>query len=115
MIGREPVVDRHHATLSEDSNRATQMVVGVEIADDPPAAVTEHDHRVGSFGDVQPNRYVVAAGQDREIDDLRQVRPDRSLRSAGTHLLARGIGGEVGDWFAALPDQLGENRPQAAV
>ena len=45
MLGRQPVVDRHHDGLGADGVGARHRVVGVQVADRPASAVVEHHHR----------------------------------------------------------------------
>ena len=45
VFGGQSVVDRHHDGLGADGVRAGHVVVGVQVADAPTAAVIEDDHR----------------------------------------------------------------------
>jgi hypothetical protein len=42
MLGRQPVIDGHHDRLGTHRMLAGGAIMGVEIADDEPAAVEEH-------------------------------------------------------------------------
>ena len=41
VLGREPVVDRQHGGLGVSTDPATPLICGVEVADDPAAAVSK--------------------------------------------------------------------------
>ncbi len=91
MLGRQPIVDRHHEGVGADGVLTGRAVVGVQVADDEAAAVEEHHHgRRGVIGwrpvdpDVdRPGRPVDGAvldtkfGMEAAARQVSQGRPGR--------------------------------------
>ena len=64
MLGRQPIVDGHDRHAAGGREGADGAVMGLEVADDPAAAVEVHEHgprpRFGG-GHIHPHRHVTAA------------------------------------------------------
>ena len=82
MLGGQPVVDGHHDGLRADGVRASDRVVGVEIAErKTPAVVEDDDRQVAVLGDRRP------VDADRDVGEV--TVPDGAILDAQVrqHLL----------------------------
>ena len=116
MLGREAVVDRKHVDVGVAREQATGLIVRVEVADHPSAAVEEHEQRTSVATGL---RGVVTGAQrpDRTVD--REIAygtdPDRGacgdLRARADRLA------HLGDRRIRIrrPDALGEGEHQREV
>ena len=80
VLRREPVVDRQDAHACLAGEEAAGLIVGVEIADDPAAAVQVDEQRPGSGGlerHVEPGAQVAGRAGQRLLGDAR----DRQRRA----------------------------------
>lgn len=82
VLGRQPVVHRDHHGIGLYRRGAGHRVVGVQVADDPSAAMDQHENRPYSAlgGRVDPNRYFAGGARDRAIFDVGHLDPRRARR-----------------------------------
>ena len=90
-LRREAVVDRHHDRVDRFAQLPAQVVVGVEAAEDPSAAVEpHHDREVDRVrGPVHPHRDLAGRAGDRAgIHREQRIRRHHSDRAVhlGAHL-----------------------------
>ena len=116
MLGPHAVVDRHHRAPRFAAEVARHRIMGVEAADDVPAAVEPGEPRRGG---ARPVRVAVDADRDRTRRPRNRPVLDRGdgrgreHREARPHprleLLARRLGGELLDGrqprFGHLPEE----------
>ena len=71
MLGRQPVVDRDHDRVRADRVTTCHAVVGIQVADRPPATVDEDDHGQGCIAiggrPVNPDRNRTAGSVDHAV------------------------------------------------
>ncbi len=88
-LGRQPVVDRHHHRRDAARDRAAPVIVGLEIADHPTAAMEVGDDRkwaIAALWRVDPNRDLERR-RLRVCGDPRRApprRPRSAVASPGT-------------------------------
>ena len=72
VLGGQAVVHRHHNVAGQAGHVGADLVVGVDVAGDPAAAVEEQQHGEHPlhFGGEDAHRHLVVAGQDVVVPDL---------------------------------------------
>ena len=117
VLGRQPVVDRHHDGVRAVCQRAAEVVVGLEVADHPAAAV-EEDHgrrrRWRAVGAIDAHRDGAGRAGNRPVLDLRDgLGRDRQLHRL--ERLACLVGRELAHLHAALCGELVEHESGLGV